>query len=659
MKSISLFIALFLGTVLQNIYAQDNAADTLQVKQLNENFRKYISSEPILAFGYAQEALEMAKSINYTSGIAAALNNIGVFYRQRGNLQKALENYQLALKINDSIDNHEGKALSLSNIGTVFSLAQDYDKALKHYEEALSIFEQKQDTNRMIGIYTNIGNIFREQGNTDEGLINFQTALNLFESSGSLRDFEPYTGIGNIYYENNNFVQAVAYYQKSLDYSKTKNDANGQAIALNNLALCYLGQSDTDRAIEAAEQALQISQSINTKPSEQQIYQTLADAFYLKNQLKQAFDYLKRHYQIKDSLNSQENMQAIRDLNMVYEMENQQKEIELLRKEAEIKDLSIKNNRLIIAAIIIIIILLSALIILLSIKYAENRRAKVTLEEQNKEILKSKEILEFQKRIIEDKNQNMTDSIQYAKSIQESILRKNDFSDDFPNSFVFFKPKDIVSGDFYWYARVNKQDIIAVVDCTGHGVAGAFMTIIANSLMNQVIIDDQITDPARILSVLDIKVMETLRQKDIEITNHGMDLAIVNIDTESKKITFAGAKRPLLYFDPYHMKMLKGDIFSVGEVYAREQGKSFRNHVIPIDSVSNLYLFTDGFADQFGSEINKKYMIKRFKNLINTIQNQSLPQQGNSLNLEMRRWMGSKTQTDDMLVVGIGINKTI
>jgi serine phosphatase RsbU (regulator of sigma subunit) len=276
------------------------------------------------------------------------------------------------------------------------------------------------------------------------------------------------------------------------------------------------------------------------------------------------------------------------------------------------------------------------------------------LEEQNKKILQSKKEIEIQKAKLESRNQTITDSIEYAKSIQDGIMNRNSFQENIPNSFVFFKPKDIVSGDFYWYTRIEDKDIIALIDCTGHGVAGAFMTVIGNSLMNQIVVEHNITDPSAILKQLDKKVMEILRQKEVRTANHSMDIALCKIDHTEKTLTFAGAKRPLYIVRNGGFEEIKGDKYTVGE-YNDTPYKEFENNVIPLTAETTFYLCSDGYADQFGEKVQKKYMIKRLKRLLQTVSSKSLDNQHKSLELEMDRWKGIMEQTDDMLVIGFQV----
>jgi serine phosphatase RsbU (regulator of sigma subunit) len=233
-------------------------------------------------------------------------------------------------------------------------------------------------------------------------------------------------------------------------------------------------------------------------------------------------------------------------------------------------------------------------------------------------------------------------------------MNKNNFKENIPSSFVYYKPKDIVSGDFYWYSRQAGCDILALIDCTGHGVAGAFMTVIANATMNQIVNEENEIEPHKILAKLDIKVMKILKQKEVTTTNHSMDVALCKIDYHKKTVTFAGAKRPLYVVENNTFREFKGNKFTVGE-YFNSPEKKFTFQEIDIVNNQTFYLSSDGFADQFGINTQKKYLRKRFKALLESISNKSLPEQGKSLEMEMKRWQGEMEQTDDMLVIGFRV----
>ncbi len=276
--------------------------------------------------------------------------------------------------------------------------------------------------------------------------------------------------------------------------------------------------------------------------------------------------------------------------------------------------------------------------------YSEN------MEEQVR--LRTVEVVEKSGKL-ENAYREIRDSINYAKRIQESILPADEtIASVFANSFIFYKPKDVVCGDFYWFSHKGDDAVIAALDCTGHGVPGAFMTVIGNSLMNQIVNFSEITGPSQILSQLDKRLHETLKQSGNVITNDGMDAAICRYKISKSEITFSGAKRPLYIFKKGELIEIKGNKSPIGS-FGHELDKTFSEHKIKINPTDTLYMFSDGLQDQFGGHDGKKFMIKRFRDLLVEIQPLSMKEQGKRVEKEIRDWQKDFEQTDDMLLIGI------
>ncbi|WP_338814212.1 SpoIIE family protein phosphatase [Bernardetia sp. Wsw4-3y2] len=285
----------------------------------------------------------------------------------------------------------------------------------------------------------------------------------------------------------------------------------------------------------------------------------------------------------------------------------------------------------------------------------------------NREMTYSIAALEDKNRIIEEKNSNIeeksksiTASINYAKRIQEAMLPKiGKIKESLPNSFVLFKPKDIVSGDFYYFHKVESKIIIAAIDCTGHGVPGAFMSLIGNELLNA-ILDKNIFTPSQILTHLNQKIDKALQQTDLSIrsTRDGMDAAICLIDSENNTLEYAGAKNPLVYIQNNKMHVVKGDRTSVGGNLVKKQQKQFTNHTISIDSTTSFYIYSDGFQDQFGGEEDVKYNTMRFKQTLLDISTHPFSEQKEVLTTIFEDWreQQDREQMDDVLVMGFEVS---
>ncbi len=295
------------------------------------------------------------------------------------------------------------------------------------------------------------------------------------------------------------------------------------------------------------------------------------------------------------------------------------------------------------------------------------REEKEKVELANVEISEQKEIAELanieiskQKEIVEKQKEKIIDSITYAQLIQQSILmEESEIQNYLPDSFIYFQPKDIVSGDFYWCNKIDDKIILAVVDCTGHGVPGAFMSMVGNTLLNQIVNEKRITTPSEILRLLNLGVCELLHQtKNRTLSRDGMDIALCCIDSKNNTLQYAGAHNPLYILSDNNIEIIKADIHGIGGAgMIRELldplKKEFTNHVIPLKKGISIYLFTDGYWDQFGGKDRKKFGKIKFNELILSNQHLSMQKQKEHFAAAHTEWKGNTTQIDDILVIGV------
>ncbi|MBN8701957.1 MAG: SpoIIE family protein phosphatase [Bacteroidetes bacterium] len=292
--------------------------------------------------------------------------------------------------------------------------------------------------------------------------------------------------------------------------------------------------------------------------------------------------------------------------------------------------------------------------IFLFIRYRTYRLQKKSeiLEKQVKE--RTTEVVE-QKKVIEQKNKDITDSISYAKKIQEAILPLTyDIGRAYKDFFIYYRPKDIVSGDFYWFTKKENFSFIAMVDCTGHGVPGAFVSMVGNSSLNQIVNEKKIYEPSQMLKELDNLVTSTLKQSVLTSeTRDGMDIALCRINHITNELTFAGANRPLYYLKNNELIKIKGNSNAIGGFY--DESKAFTSHTIQINKNDSFYLFSDGYADQFGGPKDKKFMTKNLEKLLLSIQHLPMKEQEFAVKTELESWQGANEAVDDVLVMGIKV----
>jgi serine phosphatase RsbU (regulator of sigma subunit) len=329
--------------------------------------------------------------------------------------------------------------------------------------------------------------------------------------------------------------------------------------------------------------------------------------------------------------------------------EKKQQEIELLKKNESIRNIELKRQKTITYGLTIFILVIVILLFFIFKNLREKKRANILLERKNTEIAS-------QKLVIEEKNKDIIDSIKYAERLQKTILPPMKIINEIvPDSFVFFKPKDIVSGDFYWIEKTAQGILFAVIDCTGHGVPGAMMSIVGNNLLNKIVKEKGITQPGKILNELLGELFLALRQNADEIkANDGMDLTICSFDPDTRVLSYAGAFNPVLIARNSEIIELKTDKFSVGK-YAYEHKFSYKEESFQLQKNDVVYLSTDGYSDQFGGDKGKKLMRKNFYQVLQKISHLNKEEQIIQIEEQFDKWKGTYEQLDDITVFGFRV----
>lgn len=681
---------------VQNVNLENRLKDVQgkeRVDLLNRLGKEYENAEPIQARNYVQEALELSKAIRYPLGEAQAHKNIGNIYLLQGNTSQALEYFLRALQVFESIQNKPGIAETLNNIGIVYQKLRNYKEAEHYYLQTLEIDEETNDKQGQASTLNNIGDIYYQQDKLEAALRYYNRSMKIRKEMNDQAGVAvSLKNIGLVYYDENKYREALENYFLSLEIDRDLDNNSNIAATLDNIASSYLKLEKIDSALIFAEQSLYIAESLDLKQEIIQASFTLADIHATLGNFKEAYQYQLEHIVTKDDFFNEDNKKKIKDLQTSYELERERLENTRLSQENELLSKTRQRNILFIIALAGGLILVSTIVIIL---YRANRQklmANQLLKMQNAEIIQQKEEILAQRDAIEKqrdeierknteikrKNHNIESSILYAQRIQNAILPYEDVIDQtLPLNFIYYRPRDVVSGDFYYFAKVepqavyekrsafddaprvlsgvtNEKIVLAAIDCTGHGVPGAFMSMIGDSLMNQIVIDKKITQTDVILEKMDAGVRKALKQSESH-NRDGMDMALCVIDQESKTIEYAGAKNPLVYMKDKQLHEIKGSIYSVGGWSGDVmRNMNFKKHTISYaDSPITLYLFSDGYQDQLGGPDDKKFMRRRFKELLLEIHQEPMTYQYHILDKTLKEWMGSRKQLDDILVMGV------
>ena len=616
--------------------------DTAKIEILNSLSWQYRNTDFDKALLYAKEALSLSENLNIKLWISTSMNNMGHIYTFRGDYKNGLKYYLSSLKLREEINDKRGVAKSLNNIGTVQFYQGNPEGAIEYFLKALKILQELNDPLGVAGCSNNIGGILRMQKKLDKALGYFMKALKIAEEIDDKKSRgAALNNIAAIYYDQDNFEKAVEYLFRSLKIKEEAGDKRGIILSMSSLGTAYRQMGNIQKALEYHKRSLFIAKEIGSKPLLITCYENLAGDYEKQNNYKKAFDYYKIYSGIKDTIFNEESSKQIAEMQTKYESEKKQKQIEIQNLKLNKQELELTRNRILqytLAGGVLMLILLSYFVYS---RYRLKQKANEQLAEKNKEI---------------------TDSIFYAKCIQEALLPlTEEIKDKLPNSFILFKPKDIVSGDFYWFANIGRDGvssyIIAAVDCTGHGVPGAFMSMLGNAYLNEIVNEKGITKPSEILEKLKGEIIKSLKQKSgIGERQDGMDIALCNLEfldgQAGIKLQYSGANNPLFVVRNGQLMETMADRQPIG-IYV--DSKPFTNHILDLQKDDIIYIFSDGYIDQFGGPQAKKYMIKRFKQLLLDIQDKNMQQQKEHLDKTIEDWKGSEGQVDDILVIGIKV----
>lgn len=357
------------------------ATGTDKVDVLNNLFIYYSQLNPTKALEYSMQALQLAKESEYERGRAAALNNIGVIYKNQGVYDVALDYYIKSLRISNEIDDKKGSASSMNNIGTVYSLKGVYDKALIYFKESHDILKSFNDRERLIGSLNNIGNAYSDKGDKDEALVYFTNALEMSNDlQTSYRSSEPLNNIGNIHFFREEYDEALDYYQRSLEICIENDNLLGKAQAISNLGSVYQRLGDFQKAKALQTEALTIAKDIEANPLLVMIYEGLSGTYYGLKEYKEAYDARILYDRTKENVNNEESSRKLARLEVGFEIQQKEKELEMLRQDQKIKTLQVKNSNIVILlGLMGTMLLIAAGFVVYSLKKAKKQQAKSTV----------------------------------------------------------------------------------------------------------------------------------------------------------------------------------------------------------------------------------------------------------------------------------------
>ncbi|MES2286613.1 MAG: tetratricopeptide repeat protein [Bacteroidota bacterium] len=592
------------------------------------------------AINYYSRSLKIRAEIGDKKGIAATLNNFGIVYQDQGDNAKAIEYYTRSLKTNEEIGDKKGEANTLSNIGRIYREQNDTSKAIYYQTRSLKLRESIGDKRGMAIAFSNIGSIYSDQGNKTKAMEYFIHYLKISEEIGDKNNIALALGnIGLVYKNQGDNAKALDYYNKSLKMFEEIGKKKWMAASLTNIGEIYKQKGEIEKAIQYYKNALVIAQSAGLVATTKDASQSLFNSYKITGNYKEALKMHELYIMMRDSILSENSQKAIMKQEIKYTYD---KEKALDAKENE-KQKAISAEREQKQKVAIYGITGSLVMVLVFALFVFNRWRFT--RKQNK-------IIEEQKNLVEGKQKEILSSITYAKRLQEAILPPDHYVKTYlPSSFIFYKPKDIVAGDFYWMERRDEILFIAAADCTGHGVPGAMVSVICSNALNRVVLELGITEPGKILDKTRELVLETFSRSDKEVKD-GMDISLATINTNTKEIKWSGANNPLWYISNGKLIEVKANKQAIGKT---DNPLPFTTHSFQLNEGDLFYLSTDGYADQFGGGNGKKLKKKALKQML--LQNSQLSptQQKEKLESSFNNWMGTLEQIDDVCMIGVKI----
>jgi serine phosphatase RsbU (regulator of sigma subunit) len=476
-----------------------------------------------------------------------------------------------------------------------------------------------------------------------------------------------YNNIAYILANQDQHAAALEYNKKSLKIKQEAGDLSGQAMSIASIASIYKSMGDYAKAIDYGKQALELARQSGDVESLKNAGDVLNLAFAKVNKYKDAYEMLQLYMQMKDSLQNEESKSEVVRKDLQY---NYSKQKELDEKEHE-KKLAIqeehrKKQRVMIFAIAagLILVLLFTVFVINRLRVTSRQKKiiesqKKIVEEQKREVEVQKLELEHQKEIVEEKQQEIIDSITYAKRLQNAILPPKNYIDShLPDNFVLYLPKDIVAGDFYWMETVGATTdksgdmiLIAAADSTGHGVPGAMVSIVCSNALNKAVKEFRLNKPGEILTKTRELVLETFAKSGEEIKD-GMDVSLLCVDKLKKRVSWSGANNQLWYVSEGKLIEVKADKQPVGK---SDQLRPFTTNEIEWKEGTVFYLMTDGYPDQFGGPKGKKFKYKHLEELLISISDRELTAQKEILAHTFNEWRGSLEQVDDVTILAVRI----
>jgi serine phosphatase RsbU (regulator of sigma subunit) len=591
----------------------------------------------------AIQMLDTAKYYNLNVHQALACELIGKSYRHIGNFSKAIVYFMNALKYFNLANDLKGQAFIKYYLGDLYNRMGDNQSAIRFFRESLFIYEELNKPKNMASCLNGIGVLFQEQNQNDSALFYFHKSLNIKREVKDVKgSANSLNNIGLVYFNLTMFDSARYYYKEAYDIMNNLGDPVGMATFNNNIGMTYSAVQDYLRALQYSRKSLDLAKELQ----DAELIRLVAyEVFRNANKLgfhKEALDAHILYTTLNDSITNKAAYSEAMKQKYKYEYE-----VQAVSDSIEFaKNLIIKDEQIRSARTYQVVLLLSV-VVLLSLAIVFYQRYFL--------VRKQSDIIKQQQKVVQKYANDITDSITYARRIQRAILPSEEsIQESLGECFILYKPKDIVAGDFYWHTEKDGLHFFAVADCTGHGVPGALVSMICSSGLRTAVKEYNLKDPGQILHAVRDYLKEEMDKSQEEV-NDGMDISFCIWNPIEQELLWAGAYNPLWLAREGVIHEYKGDRQPVGRSPINRPFTTHRISILPGDI---LYLFSDGFSDQFGGSHVRKFSSKRLKELLESVFSLSLPQQLQQIEAHFMKWKGDRKQIDDVCIMAVKLSAT-
>ncbi|MBA3681000.1 MAG: tetratricopeptide repeat protein [Bacteroidetes bacterium] len=637
------------------VFKKQKALASTLIKKYSDSvyYRSYLADQTTFYFykGDVQKCLDISNELlNYdlrkadSSDIAGSFGNIAILYRKLGNYPKAIYYLQESIKINEAIGRKE-LAGNYSNLANVYSDLGQNEKSGELFRKALKLRLEQKDEKGLALSYANMANYFSNINKDDSAIVYYSKAIYMNEKLGvpDSRKALTYNNFTGEYIKKNQLDSAEKYLKITEKLLNEKSNPFMLSHFYENKGDILKRKRKFQEAINEYNKSVKYADLNNDISRLVTLYYSKSLCFYGLKNIDSTFNNRLKAEVFKDSLFNTTKSSQITRYEMQYQFDKEQEVIksEQLKKELETKNALERKQLLIYAAMIALVLLLGLVVLVLK----NNRQKK-----------KDNLVLQQKNDLIESQKKDIIDSINYAKNLQQAILPPiTKIKQELGDSFIYYKPKDIIAGDFYWLYKTKETVLFAVADCTGHGVPGALVSVVCSNALDTAVKEYNLTDPGKILDKTREIVLETF-SKTSQNVKDGMDISLCSIQRNNNSITikWAGANNSLWYIHNNEIKELTANKQPIG---LSEHSKPFTTQTLDLINGDTLYFSTDGYYDQFGGDkvgaSGKKFMRKRLSQLFFEMKDLSTEGQLALIDKTFSNWKGRLEQIDDVCIAGI------